>query len=73
MRCSAQRSATQATRLPSRSASQSAYGRLFDIVKPPPAAWIDREWHHGLGVMGDDLVAAGYTLLVLALWQRLLG
>jgi phosphatidylglycerophosphatase A len=47
--------------------------RLFDIVKPPPAAWIDREWHHGLGVMGDDLVAAGYTLLVLALWQRLLG
>lgn len=47
--------------------------RLFDIVKPPPAALIDREWHHGIGVMADDLVAAGYTLLVLALWQRLFG
>jgi phosphatidylglycerophosphatase A len=34
---------------------------------------IDREWHHGIGVMADDLVAAGYTLLVLALWQRIAG
>jgi phosphatidylglycerophosphatase A len=24
-------------------------------------------------VMADDLVAAGYTLLVLALWQRIFG
>jgi len=47
--------------------------RLFDIVKPPPAGLIDREWHHGIGVMADDLVAAGYTLLVLALWQRIAG
>ena len=47
--------------------------RLFDIVKPPPAGLIDREWHHGIGVMADDLVAAGYTLLVLALWQRITG
>ncbi len=47
--------------------------RLFDIVKPPPAGMIDREWHHGAGVMADDLVAAGYTLLVLALWQRFFG
>ena len=47
--------------------------RLFDIVKPPPAGLIDREWHHGVGVMADDLVAAGYTLLVLALWQRIFG
>lgn len=47
--------------------------RLFDIVKPPPAATIDREWHDGFGVMADDLVAAAYTLLVLALWQRIFG
>lgn len=47
--------------------------RLFDIVKPPPAGWIDREWHHGFGVMADDLVAAGYTLLVLSLWHRIFG
>jgi phosphatidylglycerophosphatase A len=47
--------------------------RLFDIVKPPPAGLIDREWHHGIGVMADDLVAAGYTLLAIALWQRTFG
>jgi len=44
--------------------------RAFDILKPPPARFIDREWHHGLGVMADDLVAALYALLVLAFWQR---
>jgi phosphatidylglycerophosphatase A len=45
--------------------------RVFDIVKPPPAGFIDRQWHHGFGVMADDLVAAFYALLVLALWQRI--
>ncbi|TMH13545.1 MAG: phosphatidylglycerophosphatase A [Betaproteobacteria bacterium] len=44
--------------------------RLFDIVKPPPANIIDREWHNGFGVMADDIVAAFYTVVVLALWQR---
>ncbi|HEX8012762.1 MAG TPA: phosphatidylglycerophosphatase A [Casimicrobiaceae bacterium] len=44
--------------------------RVFDVIKPPPAALIDREWHHGLGVMADDIVAAFYALLVFALWQR---
>ena len=47
--------------------------RLFDIVKPPPASFIDREWHGGFGVMADDIVAAFYALLVLALWQRVMG
>ena len=45
--------------------------RAFDVLKPPPAGFIDRAWHHGVGVMADDLVAAFYTLLVLALWQRI--
>jgi len=45
--------------------------RMFDIVKPPPARFIDREWHHGFGVMADDLVAAFYALVVFALWQRI--
>jgi phosphatidylglycerophosphatase A len=45
--------------------------RAFDILKPPPARFIDRTWHHGFGVMADDLVAAFYALLVLALWQRI--
>ncbi|RFC35390.1 MAG: phosphatidylglycerophosphatase [Candidatus Nitrotoga sp. LAW] len=41
--------------------------RFFDIVKPPPIRHFDRTWHGGLGVMFDDILAAGYTLLVLAL------
>lgn len=44
--------------------------RVFDILKPPPASSIDRAWHHGFGVMADDIVAAFYTLVVFALWQR---
>ena len=47
--------------------------RFFDIVKPPPARTVDRHWHSGLGVMLDDIIAAFYTLLVFALWQRFLG
>jgi phosphatidylglycerophosphatase A len=44
--------------------------RLFDIAKPPPIRWLERRFHGGLGVMLDDLLAAGYTLLVLALFKR---
>ena len=40
--------------------------RFFDIVKPPPIRYFDRAWHGGLGVMFDDILAAGYTLLSLA-------
>ncbi len=36
--------------------------RFFDIVKPPPARWIERSLGGGLGVMLDDCVAAGYAL-----------
>ena len=45
--------------------------RFFDIVKPPPARGIDRNWHGGFGVMADDIVAAGYTLVAFALIVRL--
>ena len=47
--------------------------RFFDIVKPPPIRYFDRRLKNGFGVMFDDLLAAGYTLLVLAVGQRLLG
>ena len=47
--------------------------RFFDIVKPPPIRQLDRALKNGFGVMADDLVAAGYTLVVLALLHRLLG
>jgi len=40
--------------------------RFFDIVKPPPIHYFDKTWHGGLGVMFDDLLAAGYTLLSMA-------
>ena len=47
--------------------------RVFDILKPPPIRQLDAAMKNGLGVMLDDLLAAGYTLLVFALGQRLFG
>src|SRR5574340_703740 len=47
--------------------------RFFDIVKPPPIRWVDERTRGGLGVMVDDLLAAGYALLVLALLVKLPG
>ena len=47
--------------------------RLFDIFKPPPIRQLDRAMKNGTGVMLDDLLAAGYTLLMFALWQRLVA
>lgn len=57
--------------------------RLFDAAKPGPVAWADRRfkglqgqvpgWRQGFGVMFDDLVAAGCTLLVLALGTAVAG
>ena len=41
--------------------------RYFDITKPQPARYFDQHVKNGFGVMADDLVAAGYTLLSLAL------
>jgi len=45
--------------------------RFFDIVKPPPIRQIDRRWKNAAGVMADDIVAALYCLLVIALAVRL--
>ena len=47
--------------------------RFFDIAKPPPIRALERRFHGGFGVMFDDLIAAGYTLLLLALARRLLA
>lgn len=43
--------------------------RLFDIFKPQPIRYYDRTLHGGIGVMFDDLLAAGYTLLCLAAFK----
>ena len=58
--------------------------RFFDAVKPGPVGWADAlfhgvkpatdryAWHKaGLGIMLDDLVAAGCTVLLIALWRFL--
>jgi phosphatidylglycerophosphatase A len=47
--------------------------RAFDIAKPPPIGYFDAHYKNGLGVMLDDLIAALYTLLVIAAWVALFG
>jgi phosphatidylglycerophosphatase A len=44
--------------------------RFFDIAKPPPIRTFERRYGGGFGVMFDDLLAAGYTLLLLAAVKR---
>jgi phosphatidylglycerophosphatase A len=56
--------------------------RFFDALKPGPVGWADALFHNvdpatdnaawtkaGFGIMFDDLVAAGCTLLVIAFWK----
>ena len=56
--------------------------RYFDAAKPGPVGWADRLSHGmdpatnrnawtiaGFGIMFDDLVAAGCTLLAIAIWR----
>lgn len=35
--------------------------RIFDILKPFPAGWIDKNVKHGFGIVLDDLVAGIYA------------
>jgi phosphatidylglycerophosphatase A len=46
--------------------------RLFDILKPQPARFFDQQVKNGFGVMMDDVVAAAYTVLSLALTKTAL-
>lgn len=46
--------------------------RAFDVVKPPPIRQLERRMKGGFGVMFDDILAAGYTLLALAFAKRFL-
>jgi phosphatidylglycerophosphatase A len=47
--------------------------RLFDIVKPMPIRYFERNLRNGLGVMFDDVLAAFYAMLCLAGWKFLFG
>mgnify|MGYP001811982911 CR=1 FL=1 len=46
--------------------------RVMDIVKPWPIRDLDHRIHGGLGIMLDDLVAALYAALLLALYGWLM-
>ena len=46
--------------------------RVMDIVKPWPIRELDHRIHGGLGIMLDDLVAALYAALLLALYGWLM-
>ena len=45
--------------------------RIFDIIKPFPASYLDRRLHGGAGVMLDDIAAGIYANLVLQAARRL--
>ncbi len=47
--------------------------RLFDILKPPPAGWLDRHWKNGVGVVLDDVAAGLYAAAALRLTLLLVG
>ena len=41
--------------------------RIFDILKPFPANWIDKNLKNSYGIILDDIVAGIYTIITLAL------
>ena len=47
--------------------------RLFDIWKPWPVSWADRQITGGIGTMIDDIFAAIYAIIVLLIGRWLLG
>lgn len=47
--------------------------RLFDIFKPFPIGWVDERVKGGLGVMLDDLLAAGYAIIILQCFKVWVG
>jgi len=46
--------------------------RLFDILKPPPIRYYEQTFKNGFGVMLDDLLAAFYTLIVMAIAKTII-
>ena len=46
--------------------------RFYDILKPQPARFFDTQVKNGFGVMMDDVIAAGYTVLTLAVIKAVL-
>jgi phosphatidylglycerophosphatase A len=47
--------------------------RLFDIWKPFPVNWLDRTVKGGFGIMLDDVAAALYVLILIAIGRWMAG
>ncbi len=47
--------------------------RLFDIWKPFPINWLDRTVKGGFGIMLDDVAAALYALILIAVGRGVAG
>ncbi|MFZ2006485.1 MAG: phosphatidylglycerophosphatase A [Stellaceae bacterium] len=47
--------------------------RLFDIWKPFPVNWLDRTVKGGFGIMLDDVAAALYVLILIAIGRGVAG
>ena len=41
--------------------------RIFDIIKPFPANWVDRKMKNSYGIIIDDIIAGIYTIIILTL------
>jgi len=42
--------------------------RFFDVLKPWPISWFDKNLHGGLGIMVDDVVAGVFAFVLLQLF-----
>mgnify|MGYP001627900600 CR=1 FL=1 len=47
--------------------------RFFDIIKPWPIRWVDRRVGGGFGIMFDDVLAAAFAMITLAVFVHLIG
>lgn len=43
--------------------------RFFDILKPFPIGWIEKEIKGGAGIIADDIIAGIFTNVVLQIWK----
>ena len=42
--------------------------RIFDILKPWPINWADRDLNSGFGIMFDDVLAGVYSSIILVIY-----
>lgn len=47
--------------------------RIFDMLKPPPIRWFDKNIHGGFGVMLDDVIAALFVIFSLMLYTKIIA